>query len=67
MEGAWAQFAKNPTLGPGWNQLGTFNGSDLGALGSGGSSGVTLISQTEVDARCDLFKPIYNQILTPAF
>jgi len=67
MQGAWAQFAKNPTLGPGWNALGTFNGFDLGALGNDNSSGVTLIPQMEVDARCELYKPIYAQILTPAF
>ena len=62
MQGAWAQFAKNPALGPGWNRLGTFDGLDLGALGTDGSSGVTLIPQTEVDARCELYKPIYDQI-----
>ncbi|KAL8792142.1 MAG: hypothetical protein Q9195_005238 [Heterodermia aff. obscurata] len=62
MQGAWAQFAKNPVLGPGWNRLGTFDGLDLGALGANGSSGVTLIPQAEVDARCELFKPIYDQI-----
>ena len=62
MQGAWAHFAKNPALGPGWNKLGTFNGLDLGALGTDGSSGVTLIPQAEVDARCELYKPIYAQI-----
>lgn len=62
MQGAWAQFANNPTLGPGWNRLGTFDGFHLAALGSDGSSGVTLIPQAEVDARCELYKPIYAQV-----
>lgn len=67
VQGAWAQFAKNPMLGPGWNQLGSFDGVDLGALGTDGSSGVTVIPQGEVDARCGLYKPIYAQITTPSF
>ena len=58
MQGAWARFAKNPALGPGWNRLGTFDGLDLGTLGTDGSSGVTLIPHAEVDARCELYKPI---------
>lgn len=67
IQGAWAQFAKNPTLGPGWNRLGTFDGLDLGVLGSNGSGGVTMISPAEVDARCELYKPIYANVTTPAF
>ena len=67
MQGAWAQFAKNPALGPGWNQLGIYEGLDLGALGTDGSSGVTLIPQAEVDFRCGLFSPIYAGITTPPF
>ena len=67
MQGAWAQFAKNPTLGPGWNQLGTFDGHDIGVLGPFGSSGATLIPQKEIDANCKLYKTVYDQITTPAF
>ena len=67
MQGSWARFAKNPTLGPGWNRLGTFDGYDVGALGANGSSGVTVIPQAEVDARCELYKPVYSRITTPAF
>ena len=67
MQGAWAQFAKNPYLGPGWNRLGTFDGVDLGVLGTDGGSGVTVVRQAEVDARCGLYKSIYANISTPAF
>jgi hypothetical protein len=59
MRGAWAQFARNPTEGPGWNNLGTFGGTDLGLLGTNGSSGVTVIKQIEVDERCPILEPIY--------
>lgn len=60
IQGAWADFAKNPTLGPGWNKLGTFNGTDLGDLGPIGTSGVTIIPQSQVDYRCSLFTPLYQ-------
>ena len=60
MRGAWAQFARNPILGPGWNPLGTFNGTDLGVLGTNGSAGVTVIPQIEVDSRCGLLEPLYS-------
>lgn len=59
MRGAWASFARNPVLGPGWNPLGTFGGLDLGVLGTNGSSGVTVIKQSEVDSRCTILEPIY--------
>lgn len=59
MRGAWARFAKNPLAGPGWNAIGTFPGSDLGVLGTNGSSGVQVISQDIVDVNCHLFAPIY--------
>lgn len=59
MRGAWASFARNPTEGPGWNKLGTYNGTDLGVLGLNGSGGVTVTPKTVADARCALFAPIY--------
>ena len=60
MQAAWAGFAKNPSGGPGWNEVGTFDGTDLGALGSNGSGGVTVISPDSVDAKCRIFAPLYG-------
>ncbi|MCJ1327998.1 hypothetical protein MMC10_004673 [Thelotrema lepadinum] len=61
MQGAWAGFAKNPAAGPGWNAVGTFEGVDLGALGSNGSAGVTVIDPGQVvDAKCKVFAPLYG-------
>lgn len=60
MRGAWARFARNPALGSGWNALGTFGGTDLGAVGANGSAGVTVIRQSEVDSRCAILEPIIN-------
>ncbi|OQN98496.1 hypothetical protein B0A48_15757 [Cryoendolithus antarcticus] len=60
MRGAWASFARDPASGPGWGATGTFNGTDLGILGLDGSSGVTLVPQTTIDARCSLYELVYS-------
>lgn len=60
MRGAWARFAKAPIMGPGWGMVGTFHGTDLGMLGPEGSSGVTVVSPDQVDARCSLYKDLYS-------
>lgn len=65
MRGAWAQFARNPMQGPGWNQLGTFGGMDLGVLGTNGSAGVTVIPQIDVDSRCPILAPLVNFLSVP--
>jgi carboxylesterase type B len=69
MRGAWAQFAKNPWGGPGWNPVGSggnfangYADLDLGSIGSDGSSGVEVIRQREVDSRCSLFQPVYDAV-----
>lgn len=59
MRSAWAQFARNPLKGPGWNAIGTFGGTDLGVLGTNGTSGVTVIREDVVDGRCAILEPIY--------
>jgi len=61
MNGAWAQFMREPRVGPGWNALGTFNES-LGVLGNDGGAGVTVIDQNVVDSKCSLFFPAYRAI-----
>jgi acetylcholinesterase len=69
MQHAWAQFAKNPEGGPGWNPVGSAGeyldaeeDEDLGVLGNVGSvkgSGVTVARQSDVDFRCGLFAEVY--------
>lgn len=67
MNAAWANFAKDPHAGPGWNALGTFNYTDLAVLGANGSSGATLISRQEVDAQCHLLLPVFKTLSGPAY
>lgn len=60
MMSAWANFAKNPQLGPGWNSVGTFDGVDLADFGTDGTSGVTMRDKKWLDRGCeylDLFLP----------
>lgn len=68
MGAAWAAFAKDPAGGPGWNMLGTFAADgDLGALGTNGTSGVTVIQQASVDGACPLIRPAYGAVDGPLF
>ena len=59
MQTAWASFAKCPECGPGWDKLGTFNGRNVADFGTSGSSGLNLVNQQEVDAKCHLYLPYY--------
>ena len=60
MRGAWAQFARDPAAGPGWEKLG--DGSDYGVIGTEPTVGVTVVDREEVDTKCELFAPIYNAL-----
>jgi len=59
MQGAWAGFAKNPTLGPGWSGIGTganfaggVNGLDVGVIQP---IGFEVEQQAVVDSTCGLY------------
>lgn len=68
MNTAWAAFAKNPMGGPGWNKLGTFPADgDVGALGTNGSAGVTIIKQSTIDGVCPLLIPAFRALTGPVF
>lgn len=67
MNGAWAAFASNPQLGPGWSSLGSYDGQDLAVIGEQdaygrGSSGIRLIDPSVVDAPCRLFLPAFRAV-----
>lgn len=57
---AWADFAKNPSAGPGWEQYvpGTKSLADLG--GEGDRTSITLVDPAVVDSRCSVFWEAYD-------
>lgn len=69
MQTAWANFAKNPTAGPGFAEWTPFTGvsaaSDLGALGVN-SINVTMVDPSVIDTRCHLYDDQYAKGLAPA-
>jgi cholinesterase len=69
LQTAYADFAKNPTAGPGWPQVPT-----IGVFGNGVRPGVdeeglqalTTIPSEVLDVRCPLYYPVYDTLsLTP--
>lgn len=61
MRSAWAQFAKNPESGPGWNPIGSLQDNDLGVLGTNGSIGVQAMTQGLIDVNCALYTNLYAE------
>lgn len=59
MQTAWANFAKDPSNGPGWVELGSAT-KDVANLGGNGNFGETDITQESIDYEC----PIYAAVLT---
>ncbi|KAL2814106.1 Carboxylesterase [Aspergillus granulosus] len=56
MQKAWADFAKEPQTGPGWDGI-----PMIGVLGAweDGAEAVATVSSAELDARCKLFDELY--------
>lgn len=62
LQASWANFAKNPTAGPGWKAL----SDELACLGCGGSFAAESLPASVVESRCDLNAPLFNAS-TPYF
>ncbi len=58
MRRTWANFAKDPRRGPGWNPVP--NEPYLGVFGQGDSTRVTPTSTEEVDRNCKIFGPLFG-------
>lgn len=61
MQTAWANFAKDPSAGPGWNAIGTNSGLELGNIGGVDKTGETTVQLSSVDSICTLWKPIIDK------
>jgi len=55
MQKAWADFAKNPTGGPGWKEV-----PNVAVLGISHQEVDQDLSSNTLDEICDLYRPIYN-------
>lgn len=60
IQAAWASFARNPTVGPGWTRYipTTQSLADLG--GEGSRDSITMIEPAVVDSRCNVFWDAYD-------
>jgi len=58
MQSAWADFAKNPSQGPGWPKWES-TVKDLGDIGGDGTDGEFDIDPATVDGRCAIYAPVY--------
>jgi hypothetical protein len=56
MQTAWANFAKDPTAGPGWDRVGTPGGKDLGHFNYNGK--LVLDTPAYLDRNCPLFEDL---------
>lgn len=65
MQTAWANFAKGPMRGPGW-EASDGTSDQLACLGCRGSSGIQMMSTSELDARCSQYAPLFTAS-TPYF
>ncbi|KAG6037420.1 hypothetical protein E4U41_005146 [Claviceps citrina] len=63
MQRAWADFAKDPSRGPGWNAA-----PEVAMLGGGATPGqsdegrplVSVIKPDRIDRMCSFYKVLYN-------
>ncbi|KAK1976309.1 carboxylesterase [Colletotrichum cereale] len=55
MQGVWGGFAKKPDGGVGWPKIGGALGFELGLLGAGSSSGVSVVATLQADYPCAIY------------
>jgi carboxylesterase type B len=60
MQTTWANFAKNPSVGPGWPAVGTNSGLELGNIGGVDNTGENTVQLSSVDSVCTVWKPLLD-------
>ncbi|KAJ5115926.1 Alpha/Beta hydrolase protein [Penicillium angulare] len=66
MQKAWADFAKDPYCGPGWDTLptiGLFGDGVKAGMSEVGKKALTTASTKDIDSRCPLYKSLYAKTL----
>lgn len=63
---AWADFAKDPSQGPGWGKgpmIGVFGDGVKAGMSDVGKKALVAVDSTIMDRRCELYKPLYDQLV----
>jgi len=60
MQTTWANFAKNPSVGPGWPAVGTSSGLELGNIGGVDKTGEKTVQLSSVDSVCAVWRPVLD-------
>lgn len=66
MQKAWADFAKDPSQGPGWDEgpmVGVFGDGVKAGMSDEGKKALTAVDSAAMDRRCELYKPLYDQLV----
>ncbi|GMG10270.1 unnamed protein product [Aspergillus oryzae] len=66
MQKAWADFAKDPSQGPGWGKgpmIGVFGDGVKAGMSDVGKKALVAVDSTIMDRRCELYKPLYDQLV----
>ncbi|KAE8332912.1 Alpha/Beta hydrolase protein [Aspergillus sergii] len=65
MQKAWADFAKDPSQGPGWGEgptIGVFGDGVKAGMSDEGKKAFAAVDSAIMDKRCELYKPLYDQL-----
>ncbi|KAJ6785455.1 hypothetical protein PWT90_01165 [Aphanocladium album] len=60
MQTTWANFAKDPSAGPGWPQIGSTRQTIAELGGNNNATGKHLISSTDIEQDCFLYDPLID-------
>lgn len=66
MQKAWADFAKDPSQGPGWGEgpmIGVFGDGVKAGMSDEGKKALAAVDSAIMDRRCELYKPLYDQLV----
>lgn len=70
MQTTWADFAKEPTKGPGWDTvptIGVFGDGERFQTGEKGKKVFQTVDSSNIDHRCGLYQNIYNTYVYSTF
>lgn len=68
LQTAWANFAKNPTTGPGWTAVNPTN-PQVAVIGRSGNTfaDATMVPFSSLDGACPVLDQLYEELLLPIY